>query len=281
MRAPTVLGLCFLAACSLAWLDPARDRIAEGNRLFDAGDYAGAVEKYGQSLIDDPDSPMLNFNMGTAHYKAGNYADAVASFGRVRTEGERNRAASTAYNLGNAHYRIGVAAEENDLQHSIQAYAAALVAYRRSIAEDPTDQDAKFNYEFVARKLEELQQKLQEQQEQQEQEEESPPQQEQEQEQQQQGEEEQPDEQQPQDSSAQEQGGEEPQADESETAAQEGEEQESEPEAGQEQAMTEGREMSPQEAAALLDTARDDELQPDEFARRVQGTAVGEPGRDW
>ena len=36
-----------------------------------------------------------------------------------------------------------------------------------------------------------------------------------------------------------------------------------------------------QEAAALIDTAKNDELQPDEFARQVQGATVAEPAQDW
>ena len=39
--------------------------------------------------------------------------------------------------------------------------------------------------------------------------------------------------------------------------------------------------MSQQEAAALIDTAKNDELQPDEFARQVQGGVVAEPAQDW
>ena len=39
--------------------------------------------------------------------------------------------------------------------------------------------------------------------------------------------------------------------------------------------------MSPQEAAALIDTARNDEMQPEEFAHQVQGGAVSEPSQDW
>ena len=39
--------------------------------------------------------------------------------------------------------------------------------------------------------------------------------------------------------------------------------------------------MSPAEAAALVDTAKNDELQAGEFARQAQGAAVAEPAQDW
>jgi tetratricopeptide (TPR) repeat protein len=67
-----------------AWLNPTRDRIAEGNRLFKQGKFDDAIGKYGEALVDNPDSPLLNFNMGDANYKAGKYAEAMASYSRVR-----------------------------------------------------------------------------------------------------------------------------------------------------------------------------------------------------
>jgi hypothetical protein len=38
--------------------------------------------------------------------------------------------------------------------------------------------------------------------------------------------------------------------------------------------------MSPRDAAALIDTARGDELRPEEFVRRAQGAGVAEPAQD-
>jgi Ca-activated chloride channel family protein len=285
VRRTPLLSACCLLALSLAWLDPVRDRIAAGNRLFAEGDYEAAVEKYGQSLVEDPDSPLLNFNMGAAHYKAGNYTDAIASFGRVRTEGHPHRGARTAYNVGNAHYRVAASAEDTDPQQALQSYAAALVSYRRAIAQDAGDENAKFNYEFAARKLEELQKKLQEEQEQQEQQPDNQEQQQQEPEQQpQSGEDEQAGDEQPQESPSQQEGQEDTQGEQSQGGTQEESQPDSGPQAqpdGATAEASEAGEMSPQEASALLDTARDDEIQPEEFARQVQGAAVAEPAQDW
>ena len=40
-------------------------------------------------------------------------------------------------------------------------------------------------------------------------------------------------------------------------------------------------EMSPQEAAALLDSERDQDVRPDEVLKKLQGAVVGEPTQDW
>ncbi len=305
-RALAFFLLCASPFC-LAWMNPTRDRITEGNHLFDQGKFDEAISKYGEALVDDPDSPLLNFNMGDANYKAGKYAEATASFSRVRaSDDEPKRQARAAYNIGNAQYRLGAAAEAEKPQDALQAYAAALVAYRRAIGADPTDQDAKFNYEFVSKKVDDLKKKLEEQQRQQDQhqqqqqdqqqkdqqqqadqqqkkqqDEQQQPQNEQQQEakqeeQQQQPQQQKPDEQKQQEREQQQAGG---QPDEQQDAQHQ---QESERAA---QAGTTGGEkkdkMSPQEAAALIDTAKNDELQPDEFARQVQGAAVAEPAQDW
>lgn len=287
------LALCALC---LAWMNPTRDRIADANRLFKQGKYDEAISKYGEVLVNDPESPLLNFNMGDANYKAGKYAEAINSFARVRAgDDDPKRAAKIAYNVGNAQYRLGAAAEAEKPQDALQAYAGALVAYRRALGADPTDQDAKFNYEFVSKKIDDLKKKLEEQKQQQDQ------QQDQQQKDQQQT---QPDQQhqkdqQDQQQAQQDQNGEKPkeeeqkeqdqkdqeQHDAADAAQQDGEQKKDEQQpAAQAAGGASGEkkdQMSRQEAAALIDTAKNDELQPDEFARQVQGGVVAEPAQDW
>jgi Ca-activated chloride channel family protein len=282
MNGTRLLLALTLAAASFAWLDSQRDRVNEGNRQFKAGQYEEAITIYGEALVDDPESPLLNFNMGTANYKAGKLSEALASFGRVRTgEEDPDRQVRTAYNTGNVHYRLGAAAEAQQPQEALQQYASALVAYRRVLGIKPGDQNAKFNYEFVAKKIEDLKKKLEEQQ-QQEQKEKQP--QEAEQEGERQEENEQQAEQQPSPEAGEEQpkpedtaqqqprdGGEEPQE---EQHAQEGS-------AGAGEERAGNQEMSPQEAASLIDTARGDEMRPEEFVRQQQSAGVAEPVQDW
>lgn len=293
MRAPPhslrlhTLGTLLAAACCVAWLNPSRDRIADGNRLFKQGKFDDAIGKYGEALVDDPDSPLLNFNMGDANYKAGKYAEALASYARVRGDDDAPRAAKTAYNTGNAQYRLGAAAEAEKPQDALAAYAAALAAYRRALGADPTDQDIKFNYEFVSKKIEDLKKKLEEQKQQQEQQQKDQPEQseqQKDQQQQQPGEQDQnqqraePDKpHQPDEPNKEEQ--------QPQPASQKSDQQNK---AEEQQAAAPGAagkhpkdQMSPQEAASLIDTARNEELRPDEFARQVQGATVAEPAQDW
>jgi Ca-activated chloride channel family protein len=289
-----LLALCafvlLIPAPCHAWLNPTRDRIAEGNRLFKQGKFDDAIGKYGEALVDNPDSPLLNFNMGDANYKAGKYAEAMASYSRVRgIDEDSKRTARTAYNVGNAQYRLGAAAEADKPQDALKAYATALAAYRRALGADPTDQDAKFNYEFVSKKIDDLKKKLEEQKKQQQE------QQQQQQDQQKQSDE-QKDQQQQQDQKDQQQAqqekqeqGSDEQKEQQEKQQQQATQQKSDEQKQAEQQRTAAQEaaggkkdqMSQQEAAALIDTAKNDELQPDEFAHQVQGATVAEPAQDW
>lgn len=291
------LTLFAVAACSLAWMDPTRDRIAEANRLFKQGKYDDAITKYGESLVDDPDSSLLNFNMGDANYKAGKYAEAINSFARVRAaEDQPKRIAKTAFNVGNAEYRLAAAAEASKPQDALKAYALALAAYRRALGADPMDQDAKFNYEFVTKKIDDLKKRLEEQKKQQDQQQQQQDQQKDQQQQADQQQDQQQQDQQQKDQQQQQAQQDQQQADQQKDAQQKqeqqaaGDQKDQQQEAEQQQAgggQAAGAsgdkkdQMSPQEAAALIDTAKNDELAPEDFARQAQGGVVAEPSQDW
>jgi len=261
------LAVCVLAVGNVAWLDPVRDAIAEGNRLFHAGQFEEALTRYGQVLVDDPDSPLLNFNMGAAHYKAGNYDAALSSLARVPGEDDAQpRTARTAYNLGNTQYQLGAAAEAAQPQAALEAYTAAQAAYRRALGLDPGDRDAKFNYELVAKKIEQLKERMQNQQQNS------------------------PQNQPPPDRQGRNQAEQQPDRDAGQDRQQDRHTarperpQESAPERqpgrGGEQ-QRDKSDMSEEEASALIDTAKSEELRAEEFIRQAQGGAVAEPLEDW
>ena len=260
LRLVTCVGL---AISNLAWLDPVRDAITQGNRLFHAGQFEEALTHYGQVLVDDPDSPLLNFNMGAAHYKAGNYDAALSSFARVPGEDDAQlRTARTAYNLGNTRYQLGAAAEAAQPQAALEAYTAAQAAYRRALGLDPSDRDAKFNYELVAKKIEQLKERMQNQQQNQSRNHPSP------------------------DRKDRNQAEQQPDRDAGQDrhAAQPERPQESAPERqpgrGDEQ-QRDTSDLSEEEASALIDTAKSEELRAEEFIRQAQGGSVAEPLEDW
>jgi Ca-activated chloride channel family protein len=256
----TRLLVVALAAVSVGWLDP-WGKAREAARLYAAGKYDDAAGHYDEALTDQPDSPLLHFNRGDAAYRQGKYADAVNAFQQVPTsDADPPRTARVAYNTGNAKFRLGQAAEASDPKSALGLYADALVAYRRALGAAPDDVDAKFNHEFVEKKLADLKKKLEEQQKQQQ---EQPPQDQQQ-------------DQQKSEDQTKDQKGQQPQPSGSGGTQGPGGKAQQEPGDQEKQG-----EMSRQEAAALLDSQRDQELRPDEMTKRVQGAVLAEPAEDW
>jgi Ca-activated chloride channel family protein len=310
-RAAAAIVLCCLPAL-VGWFDPPGDRAAEGNALYDAGQYEQAGSKYGEGLIDAPASPLLQFNLAAALYQQGKYSEAIAALTKAAASGDRQWAARANYNMGNAHYRLGSNAESSDPQAAITSYDEALACYKRSMVADALDPDPKVNHEFVARKLEELKKRLEEQQKEQQKEQQEQQQEQQEQQQQQQQDEQQEEqaaqEPQPQDEQQQEQqqppseeqqgeqqpeqpqGGDEQQQEAAQQPEPSGEgeeqpraEQQPEPQPGgsSPQASDQAESQDQKAAHAVLDTARREELGPEDIERAVGVVGESEPAQDW
>jgi tetratricopeptide (TPR) repeat protein len=129
-----------------AWLDPLRDAVREGNRLFDARDYAGAGRAYDDARAWAPDAklPGLDYNRGDADYMSGAYDQALEKFrGAARSDDPALRAGAL-FNAGNAWYKKG------DAEKAADAWAEALEA-------SPDFLPAKKNLEFLQREEEKKQ----------------------------------------------------------------------------------------------------------------------------
>ena len=123
---------------------PERREVRKGNRSYHKGDYQKAVERYTQALTYAPGSFEGTYNLGSALCKAEMFDKAEQTMARaaadtLRTDEER---AQAFYNLGNAQF----------LQ---KKYKEALESYRRSLLPDPADMEAKYNYAYTKKLLDE------------------------------------------------------------------------------------------------------------------------------
>lgn len=135
-----LLGPALLAAQS------ARRQVLEGNRLYQQEKYDEANNKYRDALVNNPDNPIIHFNIGNALYKKKNYEESMKNYEKSLVANDVLKQSQSYYNMGNALYRLG------KLPESILAYTQALKL-------NPDDQDAKYNLEFVRAKLKEQAQK--------------------------------------------------------------------------------------------------------------------------
>ncbi|UCD16053.1 MAG: hypothetical protein JSV34_03090 [Candidatus Omnitrophota bacterium] len=128
--------------------------LGEANKLFDKGQYSESLKKYNDALTDDPDSSIINFGAGCAKYKEGNYPEAIDNFNKGILSEDNYLAARAYYNIGNSKYRLAENKKTISLEEAVAFYGESLDYYKKAIEKNPQDKDAKYNYEFVAKKLE-------------------------------------------------------------------------------------------------------------------------------
>ena len=135
---------------------------ASALREYEAGKYEQALKEYEQLLQHKRDDPRLHFNAGAAAYRNRQFDEAAKQFNETLVAPDLRLQGQAYYNRGNSFYHLGEAAPDSakkkeTWQKSLQDYQSALKLNRQ-------DADAKFNYEFVKQKLEEIKQQQQKQQ---------------------------------------------------------------------------------------------------------------------
>jgi len=152
-----VESLCIAASFTKA--------LQKGNQLYKNEKFDEALKEYNEVLVESPDSDIINYNIGTALYKKGDYQKAVESFTKALITESPGIEAKANYNIGNCKYRLGKLKENTDLAGAVGLLRESLDYYKRAIELNQKDEDAKYNHEFVERELKVLLDKLKQQQE--------------------------------------------------------------------------------------------------------------------
>jgi len=144
-----------LAALALMILLP-RAALAKNGGLeaYDRQDYDAAQEQFSNQLKRLPDSPGLEFDLGAAAYKAGDYGKALEAFAKAVTSTDQPLREAAEYNLGNTLYQRGAALEDKDPK--IKEWKNALQHYDQALNIDPQNKDARYNRDVVQRLIDEL-----------------------------------------------------------------------------------------------------------------------------
>jgi Ca-activated chloride channel family protein len=158
--APLVaLGL-FLSAA----VGPARAAEAEtAERNYKSGQYPQAMENYQKAIESLPTRNDLQYNLGDAAYKAGEYSAAENAYRKALETPDLNLQEQTYYNLGNAQFEDGEQMQKADTKKTIGLWEQALHSYDSAL-KLKTTADARHNYDYVKKKLEQLKQQQQQQQ---------------------------------------------------------------------------------------------------------------------
>ena len=140
-RILTLILLLFLdAACAFAQAD--RHEVRRGNRLFGKENWKEAELSYRKALVKDSLSVAGRYNLASTLYRQDNFEGArevMQSF-----EGQQ-MSSDQSYNAG-------------DIALQLKDYAGAVEAFRNSLLLNPGDLDAKENYIYAKKMLENQQQ---------------------------------------------------------------------------------------------------------------------------
>ncbi len=165
-RRPVTRGRATLASLAAllilaSWLQPREAGASPqaGEKAYKNGDYALAIKEYRAAANKSPEDRKLQFNLGAAAYKNKDFKEASSAFKKVLKSPDLSLQNLAYYNLGNALYRQGQGTEKTDPNTTIRQWEGAIEAYGGALKLSPEDQDARFNQEFVKKRLEELKKK--------------------------------------------------------------------------------------------------------------------------
>lgn len=153
-----------VAALLLAGQFQVRASTGAAEDAYKKGDYKTALDQYTRAASKNPNQQDLQYNLGAAAYKESEWKQAAESF--QQSLGAKNPALveNASYNLGNTLYRTGQQTEKSNPQQTIGNWEQAIQAYEGALRIKADDADAKYNLEYVKKKLEELKKQQQQQQ---------------------------------------------------------------------------------------------------------------------
>lgn len=137
---------------------------APGLDAYRSGKFEDAYSQFQEALKSHPQSraeDKLQFDSGAAAYKLKDYSKALESFSQALLSRDTGLQSKGYYNLGNTLYQRGETQKSDDKK--LSDWTNALDHYEQTLKIDPQDKDAKDNYDYVKKKIEELKNKKQQQ----------------------------------------------------------------------------------------------------------------------
>ena len=121
----------------VGWIGGWKQTLKAGHEAYALGNYDAAHAAFQQATLENMDTPVAPYNLGTALYKKGRFKEAMLAFQESlsRHSGQTEvplHLAAIYYNLGNAQFKSG------DLGRAIESY-------KQTLRLNPQDADAQHN----------------------------------------------------------------------------------------------------------------------------------------
>lgn len=160
MRNSVLMLVVLLGICGPAYgqMFPERRHIRKGNRLYEEQRMEEAQKSYREALQRQPNSVEATFNLGDSQYAKGEYEAAESTFADLLESDkvDNNIKAKAYFNRGNAQFQQ-------------QKLSEALESFKESLRLNPADLEAKYNYAYTKKLIEQQENNQNQQQDQQQQ----------------------------------------------------------------------------------------------------------------
>ena len=158
MRNSVLMLVVLLGICGPAYgqMFPERRHIRKGNRLYEEQRMEEAQKSYREALQRQPNSVEATFNLGDSQYAKGEYEAAESTFTDLLESDkvDDNVRAKAYFNRGNAQFQQ-------------QKLSEALESFKESLRLNPADLEAKYNYAYTKKLIEQQENNQNQQQDQQ------------------------------------------------------------------------------------------------------------------
>ena len=119
-----VINVCFNQALENAMNSPIED----------------AISKYKKLAEENPTQKEIDYNLGNLNYYKNEFDKAISYYNEALKSNNKVLKSNTHFNLGNTYYNL------NDFEKS-------LLEYKKSLELNPNNEDARYNFEFVKKKI--------------------------------------------------------------------------------------------------------------------------------
>jgi Ca-activated chloride channel family protein len=155
-KKPVALAAAAIFLLAASWAQAA----SPGLELYEQQKFPEAYDHFEKTLQENPgarQSDRIQFDAGAAAYKMQDYNKALQSFSQALLSPNPHLQSEANYNLGNTLYERGEA-EKSD-EKKLTNWESALQHYTETLKAEPQNKNAKDNYDYVKKKIEELKKK--------------------------------------------------------------------------------------------------------------------------